>query len=59
MSLKAFKRKGKETWAADTQSLKHPTDYRDRQRLRKEVKELKRLAHKNDRLEGKKAIKEQ
>ena len=58
MSLKTFRRKGKEAWDAETQPLKHPSDYRDRQILRKVVKELKKLAHKQDRLEGKKIVEE-
>ena len=58
MSLKAFNYKGKDTWDMDTYSMKHPSNPKDAKRLRQAVKEMKKLAHRNQRIEGKREINE-
>ena len=57
MSLKAF-RKDKALWKARTNGLKHPADSRDRQQGRKEVREMKKLTHRQIRNESKRFIQE-
>jgi hypothetical protein len=59
MSLKAFKRKGKEKWNEETFPLKHSTNPKDAKRLREEVKLRKKLAHRQERREGKREIEEE
>ena len=57
MSLKAFKREGDDVWREKTDWLKHPKRPEDARHFRQEIREMKKLAHRQERKEGKSEIK--
>lgn len=63
MSLKACRHQGRKVWDNWTRGYKHPgavgLNTWERQKGRKEVRELKRLAHKYDRQIGKRIIEQE